>query len=51
MQWLPDPDLNNAQYEDSGHFRNKIREYLKGKINKQPVRRRISENCIGASVT
>jgi hypothetical protein len=39
LQWLQDPseingdNLNNVKYEASRHFRNKKREYLKGKIN------------------
>jgi hypothetical protein len=39
LQWLQDPNeingdnLNNVRHEASRHFRNKNREYLKGKIN------------------
>jgi hypothetical protein len=39
MQWLQDPNqsnldnLNNTRHEDSRHFRNRNREYLKAKIN------------------
>jgi hypothetical protein len=39
LQWLQDPseingdNLNNARREDSRHFWNKKREYLKDKIN------------------
>jgi hypothetical protein len=39
LQWLQDPseingdNLNNVRRETSTHFRNKKREYLKGKIN------------------
>jgi hypothetical protein len=39
LQWLQDPseinsdNPNNARHETSRHFRNKKREYLKGKIN------------------
>jgi hypothetical protein len=39
LQWLQDPsdlngdNLNNVRCEASRHFRNKKREYLKGKIN------------------
>jgi hypothetical protein len=39
LQWLQDPNevngdnLNNVRCEVSRHFRNKKREYLKGKIN------------------
>jgi hypothetical protein len=39
LQWLQDPseingdNLNNVRRETSRHFRNKKREYLKGKIN------------------
>jgi hypothetical protein len=39
LQWLQDPseingdNLNNIRREASRHFRNKKREYLKGKIN------------------
>jgi hypothetical protein len=42
LQWLQDPreisrdNLNNVRHEASRHFRNKKREYLKGKIN-EPV--------------
>jgi hypothetical protein len=39
LQWLQDPceingdNLNNVRRETSWHLRNKMREYLKGKIN------------------
>jgi hypothetical protein len=39
LQWSQDPseingdNLNNVRHEASRHFRNKKREYLKGKIN------------------
>jgi hypothetical protein len=39
LQWLQDPreingnNLNKVRRETSRHFRNKTREYLKGKIN------------------
>jgi hypothetical protein len=39
LQWLQEPseingdNLNNVRYEVSRHFRNKMKEYLKGKIN------------------
>jgi hypothetical protein len=39
MHWLQDPSevngnsLNNIRHEASMHFRNKMREYLKDKIN------------------
>jgi hypothetical protein len=39
LQWLQDPsvvnedNLSNVRREASRHFRNKKREYLKGKIN------------------
>jgi hypothetical protein len=39
LQWLQNPsqingnNLQNLRYESSGTFRNKKREYLKGKIN------------------
>jgi hypothetical protein len=39
LQWIQDPseingdNLNNVRCETSRHFRNKKREYLKGKIN------------------
>jgi hypothetical protein len=39
LLWLQDPseingdNLNNGRHETSRHFRNKKREYLKGKIN------------------
>jgi hypothetical protein len=38
LQWLQDPseingdNLNNVRHEASRHFRNKKREYLKGRI-------------------
>jgi hypothetical protein len=40
LQWLPEPseanegNLSEVRREDSGHFRNKKREYLKDEINK-----------------
>jgi hypothetical protein len=39
LQWLQDPSeingdkMNNARHEANIHFRNRKREYLKGKIN------------------
>jgi hypothetical protein len=39
LQWLQDPseingdNLNNVRCEANRHFRNKKREYLKGRIN------------------
>jgi Txe/YoeB family toxin of Txe-Axe toxin-antitoxin module len=39
LQWLQDPseingdNLNNIRRENSRHFRNKMREYMKDKIN------------------
>ena len=39
MQWLQDPNqsnvynLNNVKHEASRHFRNKMKEYLKAKID------------------
>ena len=39
MQWLQDPNqsnidnLNNISHEDSTHIRNKLKEYLKAKID------------------
>jgi hypothetical protein len=39
MQWLRDPcqikldNLNNVRYAASRHFRNKMKEYLRAKIN------------------
>jgi len=39
MQWLQDPNhssvdnLNNIRYQNSRHFRNKKKEYLKAKID------------------
>jgi hypothetical protein len=39
LQWLQDPskinrtNLNNIRHETSRHFRNKMREYLKDKID------------------
>jgi hypothetical protein len=54
LQWLEDSseingdNLNNVRRETSGHFRNKKREYLKGKINELAMnsKKRISETCI-----
>jgi hypothetical protein len=39
MQWLQDPkqsnvvNLNNVRHETSKHFRNKNKEYLKGRVD------------------
>jgi uncharacterized protein YaaR (DUF327 family) len=39
LQWLQEPskingdNLNNTRHEDSRHFKNKKREYLKDRIN------------------
>jgi hypothetical protein len=44
LQWLQDPseingdNLNNVRKEASRHFRNKKKEYLKGKINEHLCR-------------
>ena len=60
MQWLWDPNrsnvdsLNSINYKASRHFRKKKKEYLTAEINvleKLTVITRISETCIGASVT
>jgi hypothetical protein len=59
MQWLQNPNqsnvenLNNVRREAIRHFRNKKKEYLKLKLMnlKQTVRTRISETCIGTSMT
>jgi hypothetical protein len=53
LQWLRDPseingdNLNNVRREASRHFRNKMREYLKDKINELATKRktRTSETC------
>jgi GrpB-like predicted nucleotidyltransferase (UPF0157 family) len=54
LQWLQDPsemngdNLNNVRRDASRHFRNKMREYMKGKIKslQRAVRRGTSETCI-----
>jgi hypothetical protein len=59
MQWLQDPNqsnignINNVRHENSRPFRNKKKQCLKAKIInlKLRVRPRISETCIGASIT
>jgi hypothetical protein len=59
MQWLQDSNhsnvdnINNVRYEARGHVRNKKTEYLKPKLVnlKLTVRPRISETCIGVSLT
>jgi DNA anti-recombination protein RmuC len=58
IQWLKNPNqsnednMNNIRHEASRHFRNKKKEYLKAIMNfKQTVRTRISETCIGVSMT
>jgi len=58
MQRVKDPEensvdnLKNVRREASRHFRNKNKEYLKSKMKmKLTVRTRISEACIGASMT
>jgi hypothetical protein len=56
LQWLQDPseingdNLKNVRRATSRHFRNKKREYLKGKImsSQRTVRTRTSETCIEA---
>jgi hypothetical protein len=51
LQWLQDPsqinghNFNSIRCEASRHFRNKMREYLKHKINEVASRTRISETC------
>jgi hypothetical protein len=43
LQWLQDPseingnNLNNVRCEASRHFRIKMREYLKNRINEPPM--------------
>jgi hypothetical protein len=46
-------NLNNARHAASRHFRNKKKEYLEPKIDELElkVRSRLSETCIGVSVT
>ena len=58
MRWLQDPNksnvdsLRNVRLEGSRHFRNKKKGYLKAKIDElESNRSKISETCIGASVT
>ena len=58
MQWLQDTNqsnsdnLNKVRHDASRHFRNKKKEYLKAKTDKLETNRsKISENCIGASMT
>jgi hypothetical protein len=59
MQWVQDPSQsnlcnpNNVGHEASRHSRNKRNEYLKLKLVnlKLTVRTRISETCVGASLT
>jgi methionyl-tRNA synthetase len=59
MQCLQNPNqinvdnLDNVRREAKIHFRNKKKEYLKLKLMnlKQTVRTRISETCLGASMT
>jgi hypothetical protein len=51
LKWLQDPskingdNMNNIRCEAIRHFRNKKREYLKGKIN-ELIRTRTLETCI-----
>jgi hypothetical protein len=54
LQWLQDPsevngdNLNNVRCQNSRHFKNKKREYLKDKINELATNRtRTTETCIG----
>jgi hypothetical protein len=62
VQWLQVPNqssvdnLNNVRHEASRHFRNKMREYLKAKINDFETNSKnrsitVSQTCIKASVT
>jgi hypothetical protein len=57
MQWLQHPDqsnvhnLNNIRREDSRHFRNKKKQYLKSKFTILKESLKKSENGIGVSVT
>jgi len=50
MQWLQSPNQrdrdnqNNVRREDSRHFRNKKREYLKAKINELETDSTIKKN-------
>ena len=56
MQWIQDPsqsnadNLNNVRRDDSRHYRNKKKAYLRAKIEawKLTVRLIISGTCIGA---
>ena len=53
MQWLQDPkqsnldNLKHLRHDTSRHFRNKMKEYLKVKIDELEK----YQTCIGASVT
>jgi len=59
MQWIQDPSqsnvdiLNNVRHEDSRHFRNKKKAYLRAKMKdlKLTVRFKTLGTCIGASMT
>ena len=59
MQWLQEPNqsnidnLNNVRHKDSRHFRNKMKEYLKAKIDELETNSKIkkSETCKVASMT
>ena len=45
-------NLNSERREASRHFRNKKKEYRKGKIDELETNKiNISETCIGASMT
>jgi hypothetical protein len=56
LQWLQDPsrvnedNFSNVRREDSRHFRNKKREYLKDKINEleSNSKNKNIRDCIGA---
>ena len=59
MHWVQDPSqsnvgsLNNVRHEASRHSRNKKKKYLKTKISELETnsKKRISETCVGASLT
>jgi hypothetical protein len=57
LQWLQNPsvvnedNMSNIRWEDSRHFRNKKREYLKDKINElesNSKNKKKKKTCIGA---
>ena len=58
MQWLQDPNqsivgnLDNVKCEASRHFRNKMKEYLKAKMDESETNSKIKNirDMLGASV-